>query len=243
MEEIILYGLAFFVIAFLYAAVGHGGASGYLALMAIFNFNAGVIKPTALILNLLVSCIAFISFYKAKHFKSSMLFPLVITSIPFAYLGSIMPISEGLYKKILAIVLLIAVARMLFISKAKEANDAPKWYWLSLAGALIGIISGMIGMGGGILLSPLLLLMGWSNQQQTAALSAIFIFLNSAAGMVGQLKKGFELNQSTYAIIVFVILGGWLGAYIGSKKLQSNQLKFILASVLIVAATKLLFVK
>ncbi len=112
-----------------------------------------------------------------------------------------------------------------------------------MAGALIGIISGMIGMGGGILLSPLLLLMGWANQQQTAALSAIFIFLNSAAGMVGQLKKGFALDQSTYAIIVFVILGGWLGAYIGSKKLQSNQLKFILASVLIVAATKLLFVK
>lgn len=243
MEEIIIYGLAFFVIAFLYAAVGHGGASGYLALMAIFNFNVSVIKPTALILNLLVSCIAFISFYKAKHFKSSMLLPLVITSIPFAYLGSIIPISEGLYKKVLAVVLLIAVARILLINKAKSTDQAPKWYWLSLAGALIGIISGMIGMGGGILLSPLLLLMGWANQQQTAALSAIFIFLNSAAGMVGQLKKGFALDQSTYAIIVFVILGGWLGAYIGSKKLQSNQLKFILASVLIVAATKLLFVK
>jgi len=243
MEEIILYGLAFFVIAFLYAAVGHGGASGYLALMAIFNFNVGVIKPTALILNLLVSCIAFISFYKAKHFKSSMLWPLVITSIPFAYIGSVMPISEGLYKKILAVVLLIAVARMLFINKTNSVQHPPKWYWLSLAGASIGIVSGMIGMGGGILLSPLLLLMGWSNQQQTAALSAIFIFLNSAAGMIGQLKKGFELDPSTYSIIVFVIVGGWLGAYIGSKKLQSNQLKFILASVLVVAASKLLFVK
>ncbi len=243
MEEIILYGLAFFVIAFLYAAVGHGGASGYLALMAIFNFNTSVIKPTALILNLLVSCIAFISFYKAKHFKSSLLWPLIATSIPFAYIGSIMPISEGLYKKILAVVLLIAVARMLFINKTNASQHPPKWYWLSLAGALIGIISGMIGMGGGILLSPLLLLMGWSNQQQTAALSAIFIFLNSAAGMFGQLRNGFELDQSTYAIIIFVLLGGWFGAYIGSKKLHSNQLKFILASVLVVAATKLLFVK
>jgi len=243
MEEIVLYGLAFFVIAFLYAAVGHGGASGYLALMAIFNFNASVIKPTALILNLLVSCIAFISFYKAKHFKSSLLWPLIATSIPFAYIGSIMPISEGLYKKILAVVLLIAVARILFLNKANNNKPAPKWYWLSIAGAFIGLVSGMIGMGGGILLSPLLLLMGWSTQQQTAALSAIFIFLNSAAGMFGQFKKGFELDKSTYAIIVFVLLGGWLGAYIGSKRLQSNQLKFILASVLIVAATKLLFVK
>jgi uncharacterized membrane protein YfcA len=243
MEEIILYGLAFFVISFLYATVGHGGASGYLALMAIFNFNVGVIKPTALILNLLVSFIAFVSFYKAKHFKSSMLWPLVITSIPFAYLGSITPVSDGLYKKLLAVVLLIVVARILFLNKLNNSRPAPKWYWLSLTGAIIGVVSGMIGMGGGILLSPLLLLMGWSTQQQTAALSAIFIFLNSAAGMLGQFKKGFELDQSTYAIIIFVLLGGWLGAYFGSKKLQSNQLKFILASVLIVAATKLLFVK
>lgn len=243
MEEIFLYGLAFFVIAFLYATVGHGGASGYLALMALFNFNAVVIKPTALILNLLVSCIAFVSFYKAKHFKSTMLWPLVLTSIPLAYIGSIIPVSEGVYKKILAIVLLIAVVRMLFLNKVNSATLAPKWYWLSLAGAIIGLISGMVGMGGGILLSPLLLLMGWSSQQQTAALSAIFIFLNSAAGMLGQLKHGFSLDQSTYSIIVFVLVGGWFGAYFGAKKFQSNQLKFILATVLIVAATKLLFVK
>jgi uncharacterized membrane protein YfcA len=242
MEEIFIYGSAFFVIAFLYASVGHGGASGYLALMAIFNFSSSVMKPTALILNLLVSCIAFISFYKAKHFKSAMLWPLVITSIPFAFIGSIVPISEPLYKKVLAFVLLISVFRLFFSSKDNISHSAPKWYWLSLAGALIGVVSGMIGMGGGILLSPLLLLLGWANQKETAALSSIFIFLNSAAGMLGQMNNGFELSQSTYVIIVFVMLGGWLGAYLGSKKLHANQLKFILASVLIVAATKLFFV-
>lgn len=242
MEEIILYGLAFFIIAFLYSAVGHGGASGYLALMAIFNFSATEIKPTALILNLMVSCLAFISFYRAKHFRSSMLWPLIITSIPFAYLGSIVPVSESFYKKLLALVLLIAVARILFLNKSSTTRPAPKWYWLSIAGAIIGLVSGMIGMGGGILLSPLLLLMGWSTQQQTAALSAIFIFLNSAAGMVGQVQKGFNLDQAIYIIILFVLFGGWIGAYIGAKKLKANQLKFILASVLIVAATKLFFV-
>jgi uncharacterized membrane protein YfcA len=242
MEEIFIYGSAFFVIAFLYASVGHGGASGYLALMAIFNFSSSVMKPTALILNLLVSCIAFISFYKAKHFKSAMLWPLVITSIPFAFIGSIVPVSEPLYKKVLAFVLLISVFRLFFSSKDNISHSAPKWYWLSLAGALIGVVSGMIGMGGGILLSPLLLLLGWANQKETAALSSIFIFLNSAAGMFGQMNNGFELSQSTYVIIVFVMLGGWLGAYLGSKKLHTNQLKFILASVLIVAATKLFFV-
>lgn len=242
MEEIILYGLAFFIIAFLYASVGHGGASGYLALMAIFNFSTTVIKPTALVLNLLVSCLAFISFYRAKHFKSSMLWPLIMTSIPFAYLGSIMPVSESFYKKLLAVVLLIAVARILFLNKSNATQPAPKWYWLSIAGALIGLVSGMIGMGGGILLSPLLLLMGWSTQQQTAALSAVFIFLNSAAGMAGQIQKGFSLDSSFYIIILFVLFGGWAGAYIGSKKLKADQLKFILASVLVVAATKLFFV-
>ena len=243
MEEIILYGLAFFIIAFLYSAVGHGGASGYLALMAIFNFSATEIKPTALILNLMVSCLAFISFYRAKHFRSSMLWPLILTSIPFAYLGSIGPVSESFYKKLLALVLLIAVARLLFLNKSSTTSPAPKWYWLSIAGALIGLVSGMIGMGGGILLSPLLLLMGWSTQQQTAALSAIFIFLNSAAGMVGQIQKGFNLDQSIYIIILFVLFGGWIGAYVGAKKMKADQLKFILASVLIVAATKLFFVK
>lgn len=242
MEEILIYGVAFFAVAFLYASVGHGGASGYLALMAIFNFSSSVMKPTALILNLLVSFIAFISFYKAKHFKSVMLWPLIVTSIPFAFLGSVVHVSEPFYKKLLAIVLLISVIRLFFLNKANTQHSIPKWYWLSFAGALIGLVSGMIGMGGGILLSPLLLLMGWSNQKETAALSAIFIFLNSAAGMLGQIKMGFWLTQSTYAIIVFVILGGWLGAYIGSQKLKGNQLKFILASVLIVAATKLFFV-
>jgi uncharacterized membrane protein YfcA len=242
MEEIILYGLAFFIIAFLYASVGHGGASGYLALMAIFNFSTTVIKPTALVLNLLVSCLAFISFYRAKHFKSSMLWPLIMTSIPFAYLGSIIPVSESFYKKLLAVVLLIAVARILFLNKSNATQPAPKWYWLSIAGALIGLVSGMIGMGGGILLSPLLLLMGWSSQQQTAALSAVFIFLNSAAGMAGQIQKGFSLDPSFYIIILFVLFGGWTGAYVGSKKLKADQLKFILASVLVVAATKLFFV-
>jgi uncharacterized membrane protein YfcA len=242
MEEIILYGLAFFIIAFLYASVGHGGASGYLALMAIFNFSTTVIKPTALVLNLLVSCLAFISFYRAKHFKSSMLWPLIMTSIPFAYLGSIIPVSESFYKKLLAVVLLIAVARILFLNKSNATQPAPKWYWLSIAGALIGLVSGMIGMGGGILLSPLLLLMGWSSQQQTAALSAVFIFLNSAAGMAGQIQKGFSLDPSFCIIILFVLFGGWAGAYVGSKKLKADQLKFILASVLVVAATKLFFV-
>ena len=242
MEQMWIEGIAFLVVAFLYASVGHGGASGYLALMALLNMSPLVMKPTALILNLIVSLVSFLSFYKARHFKSSMLWPLVVTSIPVAYLGSIIPVSEPLYKKILAIVLLIAVIRMLLKPPSADKISTPKWYWLSLTGAVIGLLSGMIGMGGGILLSPLLLMMGWATMQQTAAISAIFIFLNSASGMLGQLKKGFDLAPSMFIIIAFVLVGGWLGAYMGSSRFKTTELKFILALVLVLAVSKLLFV-
>lgn len=242
MEQMWIEGIAFLVVAFLYGSVGHGGASGYLALMALLNMSPLVMKPTALILNLIVSLVSFLSFYKARHFKSAMLWPLVVTSIPAAYLGSIIPVSEPLYKKILAIVLLIAVIRMLLKPPSADKISTPKWYWLSLAGAVIGLLSGMIGMGGGILLSPLLLMMGWANMQQTAAISAIFIFLNSASGMLGQLKKGFDLAPSMFIIIAFVLVGGWLGAYMGSSRFKTTELKFILALVLVLAVSKLLFV-
>lgn len=243
MQEIILLGTCFFMVAFLYASVGHGGASGYLALMALFSFSASEMKPTALLLNLFVSIIAFISFYRAKHFSSKLLWPLVATSIPFAFIGSSLSVSEVLYKKILAIVLLLSVFRLLWSSTQKPLQPPPKWYWLSCIGAGIGLVSGMIGMGGGILLSPILLLMGWANQKQTAAITAIFIFLNSVAGMAGQLKTGFNFSPQILTIIVFVLAGGWLGAYLGAQKITSKNMKFILATVLVLAVGKLFFVK
>lgn len=243
MQEVILYGLYFFTVAFLYASVGHGGASGYLALMALFGFSASVMKPTALLLNLMVSLIAFISFYRARHFKQALLWPLVAASIPFAYLGSVLSVSELFYKKILGIVLVLSVIRLLWNSADKPLLPGPKWYVLSIIGALIGLVSGMIGMGGGILLSPLLLLMRWSNLKQTAAISAIFIFLNSAAGIAGQTRTGFNFSPQILTIIGFVLAGGALGAYIGAEKLRVKNMKFILAAVLVLAAGKLFFVK
>lgn len=242
MQEIIVYGL-FFLVAFLYASVGHGGASGYLALMALMGFSSTVMKPTALLLNVMVSLIAFISFYRAKHFKSQLLLPLIAASIPFAFLGSIMPVSELLYKKVLGVVLLLSIIRLVWVSSEKPLSPGPKWYILFLIGAAIGLVSGMIGMGGGILLSPILLLMGWSNQKQTAAISSIFIFLNSMAGIAGQMKTGFNLSPQIITIIVFVLAGGWLGAYIGAEKLKSKNMKYILAAVLVLAAGKLILVK
>ncbi len=242
MQDIIIYG-SFFVVAFLYASVGHGGASGYLAVMALLGFSSGVMKPTALLLNVMVSLIAFVSFYRAKHFKQQLLWPLIAASIPFAFMGSIMPVSEALYKKILGIVLLLSIIRLVMDSSEKPLKPGPKWYVLFIIGAAIGLVSGMIGMGGGILLSPILLLMAWSNQKQTAAISSIFIFLNSAAGIIGQMKTGFDLSPQILIIIAVVLVGGTLGAYIGAEKLKSKNMKYILASVLVLAAVKLILVK
>ena len=242
MPEILIYGL-FFLIAFLYASVGHGGASGYLALMALLGFSAATMKPTALLLNVLVSLIAFVSFYRARHFRPQLLWPLIAASIPFAYLGSVLPISELLYKKILGAVLLLSVIRLIMNSAEKPPVPGPKWYVLFLIGSFIGLVSGMIGMGGGILLSPILLLMGWANQKQTAAICSLFIFLNSMAGIAGQFKKGFDLSPQIVMIIFFVLAGGWLGAFLGAEKLRPKNMKYILATVLILAAGKLIFVK
>lgn len=243
MQETIIYGLCFFTVAFLYASVGHGGASGYLALMALLGFSPLVMKPTALLLNVLVSFIAFVSFYKAKHFKSKLLWPLIAGSIPFAYIGSIMPISDLAYKKLLGVVLLLSIIRLVWSSTDQEIKDQPKWPVLFIIGASIGLVSGMIGMGGGILLSPILLLMGWSTMKQTAAISAIFIFLNSIAGIVGQMKIGFDLSTQIISTILFVLVGGWLGAYFGAEKLPAKGMKYVLAFVLVLAAGKLILVK
>jgi len=243
MQEILLYGICFFIVAFLYASVGHGGASGYLALMALLGFSPLVMKPTALLLNVLVSFIAFISFYKAKHFKSALLWPLIAGSIPFAFIGAIIPVSDSAYKKLLGVVLLLSIVRLIWTKAEQPLKPEPKWPILFLIGAAIGLVSGMIGMGGGILLSPILLLMGWSTMKQTAAISAIFIFLNSIAGIVGQLRTGFNLSPQILSIIVFVLIGGSAGAYFGAGKLPAKGMKYVLALVLVVAAGKLIFVQ
>jgi uncharacterized membrane protein YfcA len=137
----------------------------------------------------------------------------------------------------------MSIIRLVWQNAEKPLQPSPKWYVLFIIGSLIGIVSGMIGMGGGILLSPILLLMGWSTMKQTAAISAIFIFLNSVAGIAGQMKSGFPLSQQVIGIIIFVLIGGWLGAFLGSQKLPARNMKYVLAFVLVLAAAKLIFVK
>src|SRR5689334_11339778 len=241
-DSIVLFYIALFVIAFLYASVGHGGASGYLALMAIYGISPDVMKPTALLLNLFVSIVSFIQFYRGGHFKMKLFWPLALGSVPFAFIGGLIHMDASIYKIILGVCLVIAVVRFVFFSKfqSNETND-PHIILALIIGAAIGFLSGLIGIGGGIILSPILLLLGWSNMKQTAAISALFIFVNSLSGLAGQLTKGIHFTTDMYLYVIIAFVGGLLGAYIGSLKLNQQILKYMLATALLIAAVKLLF--
>jgi uncharacterized membrane protein YfcA len=167
--------------------------------------------------------------------------PFALASVPLSFLGGMIALDAEVYKKVLGALLLIPVVRMLFFPNASEQDLKEGSTGLSvLIGAVIGFLSGLIGIGGGIILSPVLLLLKWTNQKQTAAISALFIFVNSLSGLGGQLSKGisFESGMFMYAGIAFV--GGTLGGWLGASRFNQQILKYLLAAVLLLAALKLL---
>jgi uncharacterized membrane protein YfcA len=229
------------IMAFLYASVGHGGASGYLAALALFSVAPGIMKQSALLLNLGVSFMSFIAFYRQGYFKWRLFWPFALGSIPAAFLGAQIPLSDSTYKQILGACLLLAVFRMLSSLRESQANSLPLWAGLSV-GTSIGLLSGMIGIGGGIILSPVLLLFRWANLKEAAAVSALFIFVNSLSGLAG-LKTWILLDQSSLIYwLVASLIGGFLGARWGASFASNTKVKWVLALVLIIAACKLWFV-
>jgi uncharacterized membrane protein YfcA len=242
MDNIILFYPLLFLVAFLYSSVGHGGASGYLALMAIFAISPDTMKPTALLLNLFVSLTSFIQFYRGKHFNWKIFLPFAIASVPMAFVGGLITLDAGIYKKILGLLLLIPIIRFLFFANIQQTEIKKANTLLSLfIGTAIGFLSGLIGIGGGIILSPVLLLLKWTDMKQTAAISALFIFVNSLAGLTGQLTKGIQFSPDMYMYVAIAFIGGICGAYFGSLRFKQTLLKYMLAIVLAVAAYKLLF--
>lgn len=241
-ELMTFFYVLLFVVAFLYASVGHGGASGYLALGAIFDLAKEVMRPTALLLNLFVSLTSFIQFYRGKHFISRIFIPLAIASVPMAFLGGRISIETGIYKMALGFLLLIPIIRFLFFPNVSVTEIRKSNTGLSLLiGAAIGFISGVIGIGGGIILSPALLLLKWTDQKQAAAISALFIFVNSFAGLLGQWTKGIAFNTHMIGFVIVAFAGGFLGAYLGAMKFNQNVLRIVLAIVLLLASYKLIF--
>ena len=229
------------IMAFLYASVGHGGASGYLAVMALFAIAPPVMKQTALLLNLGVSLMSFIAFYRQGYFRWSLFWPFALGSIPAAFLGARIPLTDSTYKQILGACLFLAVIRMVVSLKEYSARSLPVFLGV-LMGAVIGLLSGMIGIGGGIILSPLLLLFRWASLKEAAAVSALFIFVNSVSGLAG-LKTWIPLDQSQMLYwLAASLVGGFLGARWGAGIASNTKVKWILALVLVIASLKLWFV-
>ncbi len=229
-------------VSFLYAAVGHGGASGYLALMALFSFSPVEMKITALLLNLFVAGISFYHFWKNGYFKVELFSYFAIGSIPLAYIGGLFDIDTRLYRLILGFLLLFAIFRMLNVfGNHSEEVKSIKWQQGIFVGGLIGFFSGLIGIGGGIILSPVILLMKWGRTKETAAVSALFIWVNSASGLGGQLTKGVGMPTHILMFVILAVIGAYFGAFMGSTKLNNKSLRYLLAFVLVLASLKLMF--
>lgn len=240
-SEIIGVALLFCAGAMLYASVGHGGASSYLAVMALFNFAPAVMKPTALALNILVAGVASIKFFRAGLFSRELLWPFVVTSIPAAFIGGAVSLPGRWYRILVGVVLLYAAVWM--FRSAHASLSAPVRRPPPLAaimwGAVIGFLSGLTGVGGGIFLSPLLLYMGWAEIRETSAVAAPFILVNSVAGLLGHLSSVRQLPTNLPLWAAAVLIGGWIGASYGSSKAPTPVLRQLLSLVLIVAGLKL----
>ena len=198
------------LVAFLYASVGHGGASGYLALMALFSFSPEVMKPTALLLNLFVAAIAFFHYYQSGYFSWKAFWPFAIASIPMAFLGGMIELDATLYRKFLGVLLIFAILKMLqvFGKERSEIRSVKIWQGL-LVGGIIGYFSGLIGIGGGIVLTPVILLFHWGKMKEAAAISALFIWVNSAAGLLGQFTNEMQLVSHSLLLVGMALLGGF----------------------------------
>ena len=242
-EHIWLFLLTLPIVAFLYASVGHGGASGYLALMAIFSFAPETMKPTALLLNLFVAGIAFYHYYKAGYFNKKLFLSFAMASIPMAFVGGMIEVDASIYKKILAVLLIFAILKMLnvFGKESEYIKQVKLWQGLAV-GAVIGFFSGLIGIGGGIILTPIILLLHWGKMKEAAAVSALFIWVNSAAGLIGQVSSGVEISSQAFILVGVALVGGFLGSYYGSRKFNNSLLRYVLAFVLIIASVKLFFI-
>lgn len=230
----------FLVVAVLYAAVGHGGASGYLATMALAGWEPAVMKPTALVLNVLVSLVGTVAFVRAGHFSWRLFWPFAVVAAPFAYLGGNWSLDAAAFRWLVAVALAFAAVRLFLPAAVKSALRPPPVWAVLTAGASIGFVSGLIGVGGGIFLTPLILFCRWADPKTAAAVSAPFILVNSVAGLLGHVRSLHHLPASWPWLAAAVVAGGLLGSRWGSRVAQSAQLRPALALVLLVASIKLI---
>ncbi len=240
--------LAFFAVAALYSSVGHAGASGYLAVMALASFAPAVMRPSALVMNIVVASIATVRFHRAGYFSWRTLWPFLVTSIPCAFVGGGLTLPSPVYKQIVGAILIAAAVKLGSDATRKAEVDGPPSGAAEppvvpalACGAGLGLIAGLTGTGGGIFLSPLLLLSRWADTRRTSGVSAAFILANSLAGLGGNLASVHALPDEIPWWCGAVAVGGLLGAELGAKRLATRWLRMLLAAVLVIAGAKLIF--
>jgi hypothetical protein len=241
----ILAFILFLTIAALYSSVGHAGASGYLAVMALLSFAPESIKPTSLILNVVVASIASVKYIKEDCFDKKVFFPFIITSIPLAFLGGYISLNPKYFKLIAGFFLLLAsvllIMREYTKSKESETKTMPVMYGLGI-GSVIGLVSGLIGIGGGIFLSPIIISANWTTVKKASGVAAVFILCNSLAGLSGHIIGLNKIDHNTVYWILAVVLGGLLGSHLGTVKLSNKIIITCLFLVLLTAGLKFILV-
>lgn len=240
LEFVVLLTLAMFCIAFLYSAVGHAGASGYIAVMTLFSLAPAEIKPTALALNILVASIGSWQFWRAGHFSWRLFWPFAVLSFPMAYLGGYLNLPTHIFKVLVGVILLFSAIRFVMPQTAETEPHLPSKSVAIGVGAFLGLLSGLTGTGGGIFLTPILLLMHWATTKKAAAVSALFILVNSTSGLLGNISATNSIPSFALPLGIAVIIGGAMGSYLGSNKLQPLTIKRLLAVILVIAGLKLI---
>jgi uncharacterized membrane protein YfcA len=239
---VLLLAILIFVIALLYSTVGHAGASGYIAAMALFGMAPVIMKPTALTLNVIVALIGAVRFYRAGFFSWRTFWPFAVTSIPAAYIGGGLTLPVPVYKSIVGVVLFYSAIRLFWSADSadnKQTSLVPIWVALIVGGA-IGLLSGLTGVGGGIFLSPVLLLMHWARTKETSGVSAAFILVNSIAGLLGQLPAISLVSHNLVYWAPAALIGGWIGTELGTRVLPVSNIRKWLSVVLVLAGLKLI---
>lgn len=244
-DHIIIALFLFLIISIFYSSVGQAGASGYLAVMALLSFAPEAIKPTSLILNIVVATIASIKYLRADYFDRKIFIALIITSLPMAFLGGYLPISPRFFKLLAGLFLIVAsillLAKEYFKKPQTPTKQMPVIFGL-IIGLFIGLISGLIGVGGGIFLSPILIIGKWTTIKKASGITALFILFNSVAGLSGHLAAINKIDHNIVYWVSAVVIGGLTGSYLGTIKFNNRVLTTCLFLVLLTAGLKFVFI-